>query len=202
MQYFSQQNNRSAAFEAFVPPACKSDDRRPWIADRVRDGGGTVSALAPNRSLFYVMHMHHESPPACVCTTLRKAARAVTRVYDDALGESGININQFAILRHLDRQGPQPLSRLAETLVMDRTSLYRALRPLEREGWVAIADAEVGRARIVTLTEAGRIEMAAAAEAWHDAQDRMVEAIGPASWSALQASLGDLVRIAGAERAA
>ena len=87
-----------------------------------------------------MMYMHHESLSGpCACTTLRKAARAVGRVYDEALAGKGMTTAQFAILRHVWRGGSVPLSRLADSLVMDRTSLYRALAPVEAKGWVAVS---------------------------------------------------------------
>src|ERR1044072_3398166 len=95
------------------------------------------------------MHMHRNSragPCACACTTLRKPAPAVARVYDDALAEAGMTTAQFAILRHIAREQPVPLSRLADSLVMDRTSLYRALAPSAGKGWGEIAHGAAGPA--------------------------------------------------------
>lgn len=69
---------------------------------------------------------------------MRRATRALTRAYDEALAPFGITVQQFAILRDIQRAGTIPLPRLAEGLVMDRTSLYRALPPLEREGLLVL----------------------------------------------------------------
>jgi len=78
-----------------------------------------------------MMHMHHDLLAGpCACTALRKAGRAVSRAYDEALAAHGMSTAQFAILRHVARGAPLALSRLAEQLVMDRTSLYRAVAPL------------------------------------------------------------------------
>jgi DNA-binding MarR family transcriptional regulator len=68
------------------------------------------------------------------CTTLCKVTRALSRIHDDALAAVGMNITQFAILRVIGRAGDGgvPLSRLAESLVMDKTSLYLSLSPLIR----------------------------------------------------------------------
>jgi DNA-binding MarR family transcriptional regulator len=124
----------------------------------------------------------------CVCTTLRKASRAVTRAYDEGLADSGMTITQFAVLRNLDRQGAMPLSRLAELLVMDRTSLYRLIAPLERHGRVSVADGE-GRAKLASITDAGRAAMLAATPAWEKVQDGLVGAMGAEAWAALQTQL-------------
>jgi len=104
----------------------------------------------------------------------------VGRAYDSALAGTGLTANQLAILRSLARTGPQPLSRLAEAMVMDRTSLYRALTPLQRAGQVSVDAAGVGRTRIARLTPEGR----------------RVGDFGPAEWSAMAESLRDIIALA------
>ena len=118
------------------------------------------------------------------------------RAYDSALAGTGLTANQLAILRSLARTGPQPLSRLAEAMVMDRTSLYRALTPLQRAGQVSVDAAGVGRTRIARLTPEGRRVMEAAAASWELAQGRLVGDFGPAEWSAMAESLRDIIALA------
>ena len=147
------------------------------------------------------MHMHQTTLPSalpCACTSLRKAARAVSRIYDEALGEAGLNASQFAILRATDRAGPSGigLSRLAEQLVMDRTSLYRALKPLAREDWVRVENSAAGRAKNAFLTAAGRVKAVAAALLWEAAQTRMVGEFGSTRWDALAPELVELTGLA------
>jgi DNA-binding MarR family transcriptional regulator len=146
-----------------------------------------------------MMQMHHPVDPttlACASTTLRSAARAVSRGYDAAMAGDDLTVNQFAILRRIARAGELPLSRLAERLVMDRTTLYRALEPMTRAGWVAIEPAPSGRARIVRLTRDGERRMAAGTPAWEAAQIRLIEAFGIERWEALHAELRDLTFLA------
>lgn len=132
----------------------------------------------------------------CVCTSLRKAARAVSRSYDEALAGTGMTIAQFSVLRHIARGGDIPLSRLAEALVMDRTSLYRALAPLEQKGWVTTGSAPKGRTRVAALTDAGRDAMEAASIPWRVAQARLIGAMGEDGWTTFEASLRGVIRIA------
>lgn len=127
----------------------------------------------------------------CVCTTLRKASRAVTRAYDEGLAGTGLTITQFAVLRNLERQGEMPLSRLAELLVMDRTSLYRLIAPLERQGWVTVADG-AGRVKRASISDAGRAAMLAATPAWERVQEKLIDGMGAGAWAALQVDLGAL----------
>lgn len=76
-----------------------------------------------------------------------------------------MTITQFAILRHLAREKSIPLSRLAETLAMGCTSLYRTLVPIERHGSIVIAAGQSARIKLDVLTDAGRRAMTAATPA-------------------------------------
>ena len=142
-----------------------------------------------------MMYMHQDSPPSCACTTLRKAARAVARVYDEALAESGMTTAQFSILRTVAPAEPMPLSRIADELVMDRTSLYRAVAPLEAKGWVRIEPGQ-GKAKRVTLTPAGREAIAAAVPAWEAVQRRITGGMSPDLWGNLGTALRALTEAA------
>jgi DNA-binding MarR family transcriptional regulator len=120
----------------------------------------------------------------CACTTLRKASRAVARLYEGHLAEAGLSATQFAILRALERRGTSNLRPLADELVMERTSLYRAIAPLERSGLVLIeADASDARARRASLTAAGHERIAMALPHWRAAQRTFVERFGVADYS-------------------
>src|ERR1700686_834142 len=122
------------------------------------------------------MYMHHAtSSSPCACTTIRKASRALSRIYDEALAPAGLTVAQLGVLRAINRgaKDGEPLSRLAETLVMDRTSLYRALGPMARSGWLLIKGAPKGRAKLVQLSKDGIRVTADAAEYWQRAQSRV-----------------------------
>ena len=129
----------------------------------------------------------------CACTALRKAARAVSRLYDSYLDVDGATITQFAILRTIEREPGRPLSRVAEAMVMDRTSLYRALTPMAREGWIVIQAGSVGRTKVARLTEKGQAIIRQALPHWTAAQASFVEAVGGAEWSALSKTLKGIV---------
>lgn len=133
------------------------------------------------------------TPHPCVCTALRKASRAVTRLYDERLGAAGMTTTQFAVLRHLARHGDLALPRLADLLVMDRTSLYRTLAPIERHGWIRLGPGGRGRARQAALTGAGHAALDAATPAWEACQRDVLAALGEDALLALQARLGEVV---------
>ncbi len=93
--------------------------------------------------------------------------------------EAGLSATQFAILRALERRGTSNLRPLADDLVMERTSLYRAIAPLERDGLVATeADPSDARARRASLTAAGHERIAAALPYWQAAQRAFIERFG------------------------
>jgi DNA-binding MarR family transcriptional regulator len=148
-----------------------------------------------------MMRMHQalqSTQLPCACTALRKASRAVSRVYDAALADVGLSTPQLALLRAIQREEGRPLSRLAEEMVMDRTSLYRALTPMVRSGWVRIEDAGSGRTKLVHLTSEGRAATDGAAPHWEAAQARMVEAFGVERWRDLSRSILALAEVGAA----
>lgn len=132
-------------------------------------------------------------PTPCHCLALRQAARQVTQIYDRELAQTGLRSSQYSILSNLHRRGPLPIGQLAAILVMERTAMGRAIRPLERDGLVAIAADDDGRRRIVKLTSAGRARLKSAEPRWRVAQRRFEDAYGSASAQALRAELLRLV---------
>ncbi|PLP88942.1 MarR family transcriptional regulator [Pseudomonas sp. FFUP_PS_473] len=116
----------------------------------------------------------------CLCTHLRRAARGVSRRYDEALEGFGINVAQFSLLRHLQRLDRPSISSLAEAMGLDRSTLGRNLRVLEADGLVALAEGDDLRNRLVLLTEQGKARLSAAEPAWEQAQLKMLAALGEA----------------------
>jgi len=144
---------------------------------------------------------HHRPTPAdaardCACFNLRKAARAVTQMYEAALAPTGIRATQFSVLVALAMAESAPLSRVAEWLVMDRTTLTRNLRPLARRGWVRIAPGEDRRERTLSLTRSGRAALERALPLWQRAQAELHERLGDGPWTRLPADLQSLVAVA------
>src|SRR5262245_29764656 len=125
--------------------------------------------------------MHLYSGP-CVCSTLRRAARAVTAQYDGALAATGLTVTQYALLSRINRAGALPLTDLAAAMGMDRTTLTRTLLPIEREGWVHSVSATDRRQRVLQLTAAGKARFEAAYPVWAATQKTMVRKLGKARW--------------------
>ncbi|MCJ8159919.1 MarR family winged helix-turn-helix transcriptional regulator [Sphingomonas sp. LaA6.9] len=117
-------------------------------------------------------------PTVCVCTKLRRSARAVTALYDDALAPIGLTTPQFALLRALQRTGASPLSTLATATGLDRTTLNRTLQPLETDRLICSRPGADQRVRIIELTGAGMAKLALGTPLWENAQRRMADALG------------------------
>ena len=114
----------------------------------------------------------------CACLSVRQAARAITQVYDDAFRSTGLRATQFPILLVARHEGSVAVSRMAETLVMDRTTLTRNLRPLERLGLVQIEAGTDKRKKLISLTEAGKAKFTEALPLWEAIQERVREGLG------------------------
>jgi DNA-binding MarR family transcriptional regulator len=131
----------------------------------------------------------------CACEGLRRASRAVTRLYEGALAGFGLTATQFAILVGTRLRGPVPLSRLAHGLVLDRTSLYRALRPLQRRGYLEIAPGRTQRERTASLTAHGEDLLRRALPVWSATQERFVGMLGARAWASLASAMAQVAPI-------
>jgi DNA-binding MarR family transcriptional regulator len=132
----------------------------------------------------------------CACEGLRRAARAVSRIYARALADVGLTATQLAILVATRLRGSLPLSRLAQGLHLDRTSLYRAVRPLERKGYLQLGPGRTQRERVATVTARGERILQEALPIWESTQQRFVDALGPRVWTALSSSARQAVAVA------
>ncbi len=114
----------------------------------------------------------------CACAKLRRSARIVSALYDEALAPSGFTVAQFSLLRMLQRAGPCSLTEFAAATGHDRTTLNRTLRPLEQAGYVQSAGAGDQRTRIVSVTAKGKAAMRRGQPYWEAAQQRIEQALG------------------------
>jgi len=117
-------------------------------------------------------------PEICNCSALRQAARHVTRFYDAFLSPAGLRATQFSILAKLRQRGPLTITALAAEMVMDRTTLGRNIRPLQRKGLVAVASGRDYRSKELHLTETGLERLRAAGAPWREAQQRFEALFG------------------------
>lgn len=133
----------------------------------------------------------------CACASLRRAARAVTQLYDAALQGTGLPVTQFTLLYALGRQASSSQAEMGELLALDATTLSRTLRPIERAGWIRRVPGGDRREVRWTLTAAGRAKLARATPAWKRAQAGLRARLRPEQWRGL---VEDLAVVAGAAR--
>ena len=132
--------------------------------------------------------------PACVCNAVRRADRALNRLYDEALRPSGLATTQYALLSMLSREGrPLPHSQLAAVQEMAGTTLSRNLKPLARDGLVSIEPGSDRRTRYVAITPEGAAVLECARPLWRSAQARVVSDMGQERVDHLLGELSDLV---------
>jgi DNA-binding MarR family transcriptional regulator len=118
---------------------------------------------------------------ACNCFASRKAARLITKMYEDHLSRVGLTSTQFSILVYVDEVDAASMRDLAVTLAMERTSVIRALQPLARDGLVTVGPHEDdARRNVVRLTDAGRARLAQALPVWQQAQAEFESRFGAA----------------------
>ena len=128
----------------------------------------------------------------CTCFNIRRASRAVTEFYDSILAPSGVRATQFTMLGAVELMGPASVSRLAEHLALDRTTLTRNLKVLAQGGLVAISAGEDKRERVVRLTEDGQAAFNRAMLLWQEAQAALVEKFGEARWRRMIEDMAEL----------
>ena len=114
----------------------------------------------------------------CALFNLRKVSRAVSQIYEGLIGPSGITGPQFSALVAMSTRDEWTLTRLAEALTVDRTTMTRNLALMEKEGLVAIAAGPDRRERVISVTPKGRDSLARALPLWRRAQGRLARALG------------------------
>ena len=125
----------------------------------------------------------------CICILLRQAARKSSAVYDEALAPLGINIAQFSLLRKISRAGSISLTELAQKAELDRSTMGRNAKVLQRMGLIEPAASDDHRETSVTLTDAGRDIVERGAPLWDKAQDEIEARLGDEGVEQLQALL-------------
>ena len=132
------------------------------------------------------------APSECYSLAVRQAARHVTSFYDRFMAPFGLRSTQFSILSILRRAGPLSINVLAAELVMDRTTMGRNLRPLQRAGLVTAVVGEDRRARLLQLTSRGLARINAARKGWTQAQAGFEAAFGKGRAGALRGLLREV----------
>jgi len=131
----------------------------------------------------------------CACANLRRAARAVTKLYNSELKSTGLEQTQFTLLMALNMTGETTQGKLGRLLALDSTSLTRMLRLMIEHGWIGERTGEDRRQRWLRLTRAGKAKLEQAWPKWERAQANLKKKIGEQGWR----EMGEvLIQVAGA----
>src|SRR5216117_2392860 len=125
----------------------------------------------------------------CVCFNLRWVTRAVTQFYDAEMRRHGIRPTQGSILASLNSKESWNMAELSDQLGMDRTTLVRNLRPLQRDGLVQTNGGGRGNRVEVAITAKGRKQIEKLTPAWKSAQSAVVKTLGEKRWSTILSDL-------------
>ena len=150
-----------------------------------------------------MMYMHHMKPSnpieatlspqaiieVCLCHHARRTARAISRVFDEALAPSGIKSNQFNILIAIAARDVTSAGVVAKLLAMDRTTLSRNLKPLRAAGYISSEGGAGRRPDALVLTEAGQAALNMATSLWRRAQTALTQRLGASQSSVLLQAL-------------
>jgi len=132
----------------------------------------------------------------CTSANLRRAARAVTRLYNQELRSEEIEITQFTILMTLEQAVEISQGKLGKLLALDSTTLTRMLGLLRKRGWIQEKEGEDRRFRLIRLTSAGRAKLQHSLPHWKRAQDRMQSALGEDTMRQLTGLLAQVTAMA------
>lgn len=131
----------------------------------------------------------------CYCAALRGAARKVSAIYDAELAKEGLNIAQFILLRRIERTAPVSLTRLGRATGLERSTVGRNVKVLERMGLVEHAEADDQRETAWALSRQGRALIARSARVWARGQHSIERKLGKAGASELQRLLQALSEV-------
>jgi DNA-binding MarR family transcriptional regulator len=133
---------------------------------------------------------------ACACATARQVARVLTQLYDSWLRDTGMEAPQFALLLTLDKQGASSQAAIGRRYALDKTTISRNLKVLERNGWIESSLANDKRERRFILTAEGHTRLAAARPEWKKAQEHLRSGMTARQWNTMFETFRTVARAA------
>jgi len=114
-----------------------------------------------------------KGPDLCHCLAARRAARHMTRLYDRQLASAGLSTTQFSLLALVETHPGISVPDLAVRMVMERTTLLRAIKPMREQGWL-LSEAQGAKfALAFTVSETGAAKLREAEPYWKAAQKEL-----------------------------
>lgn len=132
---------------------------------------------------------------SCTCFNLRKTTRVITQYYDHSMKSLGLRGTQFTILAAVSEAQSITISHLADFLMMDRTTLTRNLKPLEKQDLLQIIPGADQRTRELSLTKKGHKTFLTAKPLWERTQTEIIDKLGEAKLKKLLFMLNETIAI-------
>jgi len=132
----------------------------------------------------------------CAALRARMAARSISRRFDKALKPCGLRITQFTLLAVVSREYPMSLAMMADLLGMERSSLVRSIKLLEKDDLICHKERADRGAYRLALTDKGKLKLQEAMPLWRMVQKEVVESLGTAQWEKTREGLAALTLIA------
>lgn len=130
----------------------------------------------------------------CLCAAIRKAARVVTKQYDEHLKQSGLRITQYSILANILRNPGISVSELAKVMVMDQTTVTRNLQILKKQHYVFTrGNDDDQRIKSVFISDLGKQIFEQARPLWIKAQQEIEGNLGTLGFDVFMQSLKTVV---------
>ena len=145
---------------------------------------------------MYIHYMRKQldltSVENCTCFNIRRVSRVITQFFDAEVRRHGMRPTQAPILRALQAKSGWGMAELSEWLGMERTTLLRNLRPLQRDGLVRAKGTGRGGHVELEITAKGRAVLAKTHPAWRSAQEKVVATLGEERWSTIISDLEEV----------
>ena len=129
----------------------------------------------------------------CTGFNLKRATRVVQNLFDEAFKPVGLEGTQYTVLSHIYIFEPISLSKLADLMDVDRTTLARNLGPLEKRGLVEIKPGSDRRAKLINITDNGKELLSDALPIWKETQEKIKNSLGFENWDSMMSNLSGLV---------
>ncbi len=131
-------------------------------------------------------------PATCMGLHIRRASRILTNVYDTAFRSIGLEANQFTLLVAIHLFESVPITRLAQELFTDQTTMTRNVKLLEKQGLVAITPGKDRRMKLVSLTTEGQTVLKRSLPIWEQVQAELMQHFGEQKWQTLLSLLSEV----------
>ena len=134
----------------------------------------------------------------CMCYNLRKTSRAITQFYDNMLEPSGLAITQFSLLVGLSIAENPTITKMANEMIIDRTTLTRNLSILQNHGLIKItASGNDKREKNIIITNKSKELLATALPLWEKAQSTVVKKFGKKNCNDILLDLSKIIKLTG-----